>query len=72
MIQKNVILTNNHFEDAKSAAYAILNKLPDSLIYHAKEHTTKIVVPAAMAIAEKERFLLGDKILVGIAALFQV
>ncbi len=69
-IQKNAEITKEHFEDAKSVAYAVLDKLPVSLRYHIKEHTILVVVPAALTIADKEKFSLEAKMLVGIAAAF--
>jgi len=70
VIHNNVKLTQDHLEDAKSAAYAHLDTLDDSVIYHRKEHTTEIVVPAALKIAVADGFSLEDRVLVGIAAAF--
>lgn len=70
IIQENAQITEDHFKDAKQSAYALLDKLDSSLIYHRKEHTTNCVVPALLMIADAERFSPTDKFLVGIAAAF--
>lgn len=69
-VRENAQITKEHFEEAKRSAYALLDKLGDSIIYHRKEHTTNSVVPASLAIAEAEGFTSEDKFLVGIAAAF--
>jgi len=70
VIQKQARISQEHFNDATRVAYGLLNRLDDSIIYHRKEHTTDIVVPAALAIAEAEGFALEEKLLVGIFAAF--
>lgn len=70
IITTNARITQEHFEDAKKVAYAYLDQLDASVIYHRKEHTTNSVVPAALDIAEAEGFSLEERLLVGIAAAF--
>lgn len=70
VVRKNTQITEAHFDGAKQSAYALLDQLDSSVIYHRKEHTTDSVVPASLAIAEAEGFSLEDRLLVGIAAAF--
>lgn len=70
VVQENAQITEAHFDEAKQRAYALLDNLDSSIIYHRKEHTTDSVVPASLAIAEAEGFTLEDKLLVGVAAAF--
>jgi len=70
MIVEKAELTKKHLKDAERAAYKLLDKLPDTIIYHDKSHTQKFVYPAAIKLAKEEGFSLEEQILVGIAALF--
>ncbi|MBS3127939.1 hypothetical protein J4410_02245 [Candidatus Woesearchaeota archaeon] len=69
-ITENARITGAHYTEAKKSACILLDQLGKSLIYHRKAHTTDFVVPAALAIAEREGFSLEDKLIVSIAAAF--
>ena len=55
-------------EQVRDAALLYLDSLPDTLSYHAREHTTGVVVPAMERLMEKSGIIPRMLVLGGIAA----